>query len=80
MWRICIDIYGLIRDDSVCFFILWRRYMDKGIISKKIIADLLHTNEENISNLCVVKKGLTNKSYTFQYNYMPYIIRIPGVG
>lgn len=54
--------------------------MDKSVISKKIIADLMHTNEDSISNLCVVKKGLTNKSYTFQYNHMTYIIRIPGIG
>ncbi len=68
------------RADTDLLIILWRIYMDSCKMLKKTIAAILKTNEKNILDVRAAKKGMTNISYTFQYNHMYYIIRIPGIG
>lgn len=44
------------------------------------IADVFKTRTEEIKNVKVLKKGMTNKSFLFTYNGAQYIMRIPGEG
>lgn len=45
-----------------------------------IAATALKTVPDNISNITVLKKGMTNRSFLFDYNDHKYIMRIPGEG
>lgn len=46
----------------------------------KVIDKALHVKPGNISNIEVLKKGMTNRSFTFICQGNKYIMRIPGVG
>lgn len=46
----------------------------------KIICSLLNISKDDIKNIDILKKGMTNNSFTFEYNQKKYIIRIPGEG
>jgi len=46
----------------------------------KIITDVFCVDKKNIKNVAVLKKGMTNRSFTFQVNNKKYIMRIPGEG
>lgn len=48
--------------------------------SIKIIEDILKTDLNGISNIKVLKKGMTNRSFFFEHNDDKYIMRIPGKG
>lgn len=45
-----------------------------------IIAEALQTSHSNITDITVLKKGMTNRSFLFQCNDKKYIMRIPGEG
>lgn len=45
-----------------------------------LIADVLNAKEEEIVDICVLKKGMTNRSFLFTCRGMKYIMRIPGEG
>lgn len=45
-----------------------------------VIAEVLHTKPENIVDIAVLKKGMTNRSFLFSVNGTKYIMRIPGEG
>lgn len=45
-----------------------------------LIADTLSTDVSNISEIEVLKKGMTNRSFRFLCNGQHYIMRIPGEG
>lgn len=51
---------------------------DQEIIS--LVSSILNVPTVSISNLEILKRGMTNKSFTFFYNNEKYIIRIPGEG
>lgn len=44
------------------------------------IAFALHTSPAEITNITVLKKGMTNRSFRFSCNGADYIMRIPGEG
>ena len=44
------------------------------------IADVFHIKTENITDICVLKKGMTNRSFLFSAYGERYIMRIPGEG
>lgn len=46
----------------------------------EIIKESLHIEEYNISNITVLKKGMTNRSFLFNARNRTYIMRIPGEG
>ena len=46
----------------------------------EIAAAALHTELDNISNITVLKKGMTNRSFLFDCNGTKHIMRIPGEG
>lgn len=46
----------------------------------EIAASALHTNTGCISNIEVLKKGMTNRSFLFEAKGQKYIMRIPGEG
>ena len=46
----------------------------------EIAAAALHTEPDNISNITVLKKGMTNRSFLFDCNSTKHIMRIPGEG
>lgn len=46
----------------------------------EIAANALNTKPENISNITVLKKGMTNRSFLFTCNSIKHIMRIPGEG
>ena len=46
----------------------------------KIIANQLHTLPSNITEISVLKKGMTNRSFFFSCEGKKYIMRIPGDG
>lgn len=48
--------------------------------SIKIIENILKTDLNGISNIKVLKKGMTNRSFFFEHNDDKYIMRIPGKG
>ena len=45
-----------------------------------IIADTLNIKENEIEQITVLKKGMTNRSFMFTCNEKKYIMRIPGEG
>ena len=45
-----------------------------------IIATSLHCKEEDIKDITVLKKGMTNRSFLFSVDGNKYIMRIPGEG
>ena len=46
----------------------------------QIITDALGCKESDITNITVLKKGMTNRSFLFSANATRYIMRIPGEG
>lgn len=46
----------------------------------EIAASALNTKPENISEITVLKKGMTNRSFLFDCNGTKHIMRIPGEG
>lgn len=46
----------------------------------KTIAQALNCNEHDITDIKVLKKGMTNRSFLFSVNENKYIMRIPGEG
>ena len=46
----------------------------------KTIADVLNCKENDISDISVLKKGMTNRSFIFSCKGGKYIMRIPGEG
>ena len=44
------------------------------------IAKVFHVEEQEITNIAVLKKGMTNRSFIFQCKEKKYIMRIPGEG
>ena len=44
------------------------------------IASALHCTEEDIVDISVLKKGMTNRSFLFRVHGQKYIMRIPGEG
>ena len=45
-----------------------------------VIADVFKTSTDTIEDICVLKKGMTNRSFLFSVNDDRYIMRIPGEG
>ncbi len=45
-----------------------------------LIAEVFSTNTEEIKDIEVLKKGMTNRSFQFVYRNKKYIMRIPGEG
>ncbi|MBR5337680.1 MAG: NTP transferase domain-containing protein [Lachnospiraceae bacterium] len=45
-----------------------------------IIADVFDTTPDNVVDISVLKKGMTNRSFLFSVNDERYIMRIPGEG
>lgn len=45
-----------------------------------LIANVFKTKESSIKNITVLKKGMTNRSFKFEFNNEGYIMRIPGQG
>ena len=52
--------------------------LESDVIS--MIAEVLDTKPEHIKNISVLKKGMTNRSFTFDCGTQKYIMRIPGEG
>ncbi len=48
--------------------------------SIRIICDVFKCNENEIKNIQTLKKGMTNRSFLFEYDNEKYIMRIPGEG
>lgn len=46
----------------------------------KVICDEFHTRPDKITDITVLKKGMTNRSFLFSCNGKKYIMRIPGEG
>lgn len=46
----------------------------------KIISERLSTDMDKIVNICALKKGMTNRSFSFEVDGNKYIMRIPGEG
>lgn len=46
----------------------------------EIIADVFHTSSNSVTDITVLKKGMTNRSFLFTYNEKKYIMRVPGEG
>lgn len=46
----------------------------------KVIADVLKCKEQDVINISVLKKGMTNRSFLFSVAGKKYIMRIPGEG
>lgn len=44
------------------------------------ICEVFHTQSRNITNISVLKRGMTNRSFLFTCNAKRYIMRIPGDG
>lgn len=44
------------------------------------ICDVLHANADDITDIAVLKKGMTNRSFIFRCSEKRYIIRIAGAG
>lgn len=45
-----------------------------------LIADVFKVNVDDVKNVTISKKGMTNRSFTFEVNNKRYIMRIPGEG
>ncbi len=61
------------------------READESSVSLKsdvltLIADVFHAEEQDIRNIKILKKGMTNRSFQFEFNHSKYIMRIPGPG
>ena len=46
----------------------------------KLIADVFNVDVDDIKNVTISKKGMTNRSFTFEVKDKKYIMRIPGEG
>lgn len=46
----------------------------------EVIKDVFHATELDITNIKVLKKGMTNRSFLFECRNQCYIMRIPGEG
>lgn len=46
----------------------------------KVICDEFHTRPDKITDITILKKGMTNRSFLFSCNGKKYIMRIPGEG
>lgn len=46
----------------------------------RVIASALHADEKDVSDITVLKKGMTNRSFLFVCKGKRYIMRIPGEG
>lgn len=46
----------------------------------QVVCDVLDVEENEITNIMVLKKGMTNRSFLFTCNGNKYIMRIPGEG
>lgn len=46
----------------------------------KIIAEQLHAKSDDVTDISVLKKGMTNRSFLFSCRGNKYIMRIPGEG
>lgn len=53
-------------------------HLNSDIIS--MIAEKMNVNPNDIQEITVLKKGMTNRSFRFVCNNQAYIMRIPGVG
>ena len=61
------------------------RELDESSISLRsnainIISDALKVSVDEIRDICVLKKGMTNRSFVFECQNKKYIMRIPGEG
>lgn len=45
-----------------------------------VIAETFHTDANDVTDITVLKKGMTNRSFLFTVNGEKYIMRIPGEG
>lgn len=52
--------------------------LDSKLIS--FIAEIFSTVPEDITNIAILKKGMTNDSFKFEFQNKDYMVRIPGVG
>ena len=46
----------------------------------RVIADHFHVNEHSVTDITMLKKGMTNRSFLFRIGGEKYIMRIPGEG
>ena len=46
----------------------------------QIIKDTLDCEMNEIQSICPLKKGMTNRSFSFEVNSKRYIMRVPGEG
>lgn len=46
----------------------------------QVICNALHVKQDDITDITVLKKGMTNRSFLFSANQKKYIMRIPGEG
>lgn len=46
----------------------------------EVICQALNVKQEKITDIVVLKKGMTNRSFSFVCNDKKYIMRIPGEG
>lgn len=46
----------------------------------KLITEVLNINKNEIKEISMLKKGMTNRSFTFKHKNKKYIMRIPGEG
>lgn len=44
------------------------------------IGEVFHTSSDSITDITVLKKGMTNRSFLFTYEESKYIMRVPGEG
>lgn len=44
------------------------------------IGEVFHTSSDSITDITVLKKGMTNRSFLFTYEGSKYIMRVPGEG
>lgn len=49
-------------------------------LAVKTVCEVLNTQFDKIKNIIVLKKGMTNRSFLFEYKNNRYIMRIPGEG
>lgn len=53
-------------------------HLHSDVIS--VIAEVLHATPEEVTEIAVLKKGMTNRSFCFSCRGRKYIMRIPGEG
>lgn len=56
------------------------RAADLGTETLRLIAEIFHTVPDAVTDIAVLKKGMTNRSFCFSVNGEKFIIRIPGEG